>query len=117
MAYYPELAERVRAALSGQKRLRERKMFGGLAFMVNEKMVTCVGTGGEALLVRVATDRDGEYLAVDGARRAEMSAERSMGEGWITVEDRVLDTDAGLQFWIDAVLEYNAEVTGEPYSP
>lgn len=111
MAYDPELADRVREALSDQESLRERKMFGGLAFMVNEKMVACVGTGGEALLVRVASDRDSEYLTVDGARRAQMSAERSMGEGWITVEDRVLASDEGLQFWIDAVLEFNAQGT------
>ena len=79
-------------------------MFGGLAFMVNEKMVACVSGGGGALLVRVARDRDAEYLGVVGARRAEMGQGRTMGEGWITVDQGALATDEDLHFWIDAVL-------------
>ncbi len=85
-------------------------MFGGLAFMVNEKMVACV-SGGGALLVRVSRSRDAEYLEAAGARRAEMGKGRSMGEGWITVDEEVLTDDGDLYFWIDAVLEYNAEET------
>ncbi len=88
-------------------------MFGGLAFMVNEKMVACVSAGGGALLVRVSRSRDAEYLDVVGARRAEMGKGRSMGEGWITVDEEVLTEDGDLQFWIDAVLEYNAERSAE----
>ena len=88
-------------------------MFGGLAFMVNEKMVACVSGGGGALLVRVSRSRDAEYLEVAGARRAEMGKGRSMGEGWITVDEEALTEDRDLHFWIDAVLEYNAEETAE----
>ncbi|GGF99185.1 RNA methyltransferase [Rhodococcoides trifolii] len=113
MIYDLALADRVRAALSDEESLRERKMFGGLAFMVNEKMVVCVGTGGGALLVRVSGDRDADYLKVDGARRAEMGTERSMGEGWITVDDAALTGEDNLRFWIDAVLDYNSNVTGK----
>ena len=86
-------------------------MFGGLALLVNEKMVACVSAGGGALLVRVAPDRDAEYLERSGARRAEMGQGRSMGEGWITLENDALVQDEDLQFWIDAVLAYNAEKT------
>ena len=88
-------------------------MFGGLAFMVNGSMVACVSGGGGALLVRVSRSRDAEYLAVAGARRAEMGEGRSMGEGWITVDEEVLTEDGDLQFWIDAVLEYDAERSAE----
>ena len=86
-------------------------MFGGLAFMVNGEMVACVSGGGGALLVRVSRSRDAEYLRVAGARRAEMGKGRSMGEGWITVDEEALTEDRDLHFWIDAVLEYNAERT------
>ncbi|NEK56984.1 TfoX/Sxy family protein [Geodermatophilus sabuli] len=86
-------------------------MFGGLAFMVREQMVACVSGGGGALLVRVSRDRDAEYLGVPGARRAEMGTGRSMGEGWITVDEEALSDDGDLRFWIDAVLAYNAETT------
>ncbi len=88
-------------------------MFGGLAFMVDDKMVACVSGGGGALLVRVSRSRDAEYLELDGARRAEMGKGRSMGEGWITVDGDALTEDRDLHFWIDAVLEYNAEKAAE----
>ena len=86
-------------------------MFGGLTFMVDEKMVACVSGGGGALLVRVSRSRDAEYLEVAGARRAEMGKGRSMGEGWITVDEKALPDDRDLHFWIDAALEHNAEET------
>jgi TfoX/Sxy family transcriptional regulator of competence genes len=108
-----ELADRVRGALADEKNVREVKMFGGLAFMVDEKMVACVSGGGGALLVRVSRSRDAEYLKVAGARRAEMGKGRSMGEGWITVDEDALTEDGDLHFWIDAVLEYNAEKAAE----
>ena len=86
-------------------------MFGGLAFMVDDEMVACVSVGGGALLVRVSRSRDAEYLEVVGARRAEMGKGRSMGEGWITVDEDALIDDGDLHFWIHAILEYNAETT------
>ena len=114
MTYDAELADRVRHAVSDAENVREVKMFGGLAFMVNEKMVACVSAGGGALLVRVSSSRDAEYLKVVGARRAEMGKNRLMGEGWITVDQEGLTEDRDLRFWIDAVLEYNAEMTTRP---
>jgi TfoX/Sxy family transcriptional regulator of competence genes len=113
MAHDAVLADRVRGALSGQENVREVRMFGGLAFMVHDAMVACVSAGGGALLVRVSRDRDAEYLEVAGARRAEMGTGRSMGEGWITVDQGGLTEDGELQFWIDAVLTYNAELTAQ----
>lgn len=53
MAYDELLADRIRDALWDQESLREQKMFGGLAFMVRDRMVVCVGTENRALLVRV----------------------------------------------------------------
>ncbi|MCZ2810267.1 TfoX/Sxy family protein [Modestobacter sp. VKM Ac-2979] len=111
MAHDAELAARVRTALS-ERDVREVTMFGGLAFMVEEKMVACVSGGGGALLVRVSRSRDAEYLAVRGARRAEMGKGRSMGEGWIAVDEEALTGDEDLQFWVDAVLEHHAEAAG-----
>jgi hypothetical protein len=42
-----------------------------------------------------------------------MGKGRSMGEGWITVDEDALTEDRDLHFWIDAVLQYNAEKTAE----
>ena len=113
MPYDAQLAERVRAALPDGRDVREVRMFGGLAFMVDDAMVACVSAGGGALLVRVSRHRDAEYLAVVGARRAEMGKGRSMGEGWIAVDEEALTEDGDLQSWMNAVLEYNAERTAK----
>jgi TfoX/Sxy family transcriptional regulator of competence genes len=112
VAFDAELADRVRGAVPRGRNVREVKMFGGLAFMVDEKMVACVSSGGGALLVRVSRSRDAEYLELVGTRRAEMRG-RSMGEGWIAVDQEALAEDDDLRFWVDAVLEYTAELTAE----
>lgn len=113
MPYDAELADRIRAALSDRDPIREVKMFGGLAFMLDERMVVCVTVGGAALLVRVAPDRDAEYLTVPGAQRAEMGKGRSMGEGWITVDQDAIDADKDLEYWLDAALEFHAQGSGK----
>ncbi len=108
MAVDAGLADRVRDALAHEQDVREVRMFGGLAFMVDGRMVACVSVGGGALLVRVSPGRDAEYLRRAGARRAEMGAGRSMGEGWIAVDDEALAEDRDLRSWIGAALEHHA---------
>ena len=103
MAYDECLAERVRAGLSAVT-WREVKMFGGLSFLVEEKMVVSVrGRGG--LLVRCDPDQVEELLGRDGATRAEMRG-RPMKEGWLHVDDAGLDDD-GIARWLEAALVYN----------
>ena len=87
-------------------------MFGGLSFMVNDKMVVSVRGGGD-LLVRADPDRTDELLTATGARPAEMGAGRAMNRGWIAVDEEALATDETFDFWIDVALEYNDKVTGQ----
>jgi TfoX/Sxy family transcriptional regulator of competence genes len=110
--YNVELADRVRSALSDRGHVREVTMFGGLAFMVDERMVVCVSGGGSDLLVRVAPERDAELVERPGARRAEMGKDRSMGEGWISVDEQALASDDDLQSWMDVALEFHAQGSG-----
>ena len=113
MPYNAEVADRVRSALSDRDHVREVKMFGGLAFMVDERMVVCVSGGGSDLLVRAAPERDAELLQRAGAQRAEMGRGRSMGEGWITVDEEALENDEDLQYWMDVSLEFHAQGSGK----
>ena len=106
MSYDLELADRVRAALDAHPAVREVRMFGGLAFMVNGAMVVGVGTAGD-LLVRVDPRRSDEYLAVDGVSIAEMGEGRSMGRGWLAVDGGTVATDEDLAYWMGAALEFN----------
>jgi len=106
VAYNGELVDRVRDALAGKPSVREVKMFGGLSFMVNEKMVVSVrGDGG--LLVRADPEQADELLT------AKMGAGRAMSRGWIAVAEEAIATDEAFDFWIDMALEYNDKETGQ----
>ena len=66
MAYDEALAERLRQVLDDQEGIRERKMFGGLAFMLHGNM--CCGVEQDRLMVRVGPDRYDEALGRPHAR-------------------------------------------------
>lgn len=101
-----ELVDRIRDALGASPSVREVKMFGGLSFMVNERMVVHVRSNHD-LLVRADPERADALLSVKGARPAEMGAGRAMGKGWILVDDEAVETDGDLGFWIDVALDHN----------
>ena len=107
MEHSTDLAERIRCSLSGCGEIREVKMFGGLAFLQDDRMVVCVSSDG-GLLARIAPERDPELICRPGARRAEMGKGRSMGTGWIAVDRLQLDSAEELRFWMDACLDFHA---------
>ncbi len=83
MAYDEELADRIRGLVSGEAKVSEQKMFGGLAFLVNGNMaVAASGQGG--LLVRVDPAESAELVAASGAEEMVMRG-RSMA-GWLRVD-------------------------------
>lgn len=100
------LVERLRELFGAEPTLREVSMFGGRAFMVNEKMVVSASKDG-SLLVRVDAGQHDTILAEDGATQATMGASRrDMGPGWIHVSPSALAGD-GLARWCDVALAYN----------
>lgn len=105
MAFNRALADRVRAALPATVPVREVRMFGGLSFMVNEKLVIGVMHNGD-LLVRADPGRVDELFDVRGAKPAMMGNGRTMGRTWIAVDDAALATREDLDFWIGAALDY-----------
>jgi hypothetical protein len=83
VAYDEELAERIRELVAGEPRLSEKKMFGGLAFLVGGNMaVAASGQGG--LLVRVDPEESEALVASSDARPMEMRG-REMA-GWLRVD-------------------------------
>ena len=66
MAFDPGLAERIRDLLAGRRGVGERKMFGGLAFLLDGRMV--VGIIDRTLMARVGPDRHADALALPHAR-------------------------------------------------
>lgn len=101
-----ELIDRIRASLPGGP-VREVRMFGAIAVMVDDAMAVAVHKDG-SLLVRVDPAEDAQLLERAGACRAEMGAGRSMGEGWIRVDASALESDADLVGWLDAATRYLA---------
>jgi TfoX/Sxy family transcriptional regulator of competence genes len=94
MAYDEELAARIRDLVAAEAGVTEKKMFGGVAFIVNGNMaVAASGQGG--LLVRVDPAESAELVETTPATEMEMRG-RSMA-GWLRVET----ADAELAAWVD----------------
>lgn len=98
MPYDEALAERVRRALAGTQGLTEKKMFGGIAFLVDGAM--CIGVNQDDLIVRCAKDETDALLAKKGVREFDLSGGRPM-KGWLLVGPAATGTAAGLKAWID----------------
>ncbi|MFL5950078.1 MAG: TfoX/Sxy family protein [Gaiellaceae bacterium] len=98
MAYDDALAARIRELLAGERGVTEKKMFGGLAFLVHGNMaVAASGKGG--LLVRVDPDESDALVRKSGVALMEMGG-RSM-TGWLTVEAAAVQTKKQLAEWVD----------------
>jgi TfoX/Sxy family transcriptional regulator of competence genes len=97
MAYDEELAERIRALLRDEAGVTERKMFGGLAFLIGGNMaVAASGQGGA--LVRVDPARSDRIVATTSARPMEMRG-REM-QGWLRVAPEDLRSKRQLARWV-----------------
>ena len=97
MAYDDDLAVRIRELLAYEPDLEEKRMFGGLAFLLGGNMaVAASGQGG--LLVRVDPAGSAALQAATGARPMEMRG-REMA-GWLRVPSPVVGDDGALQEWI-----------------
>jgi len=104
MAYDEYLADRVRQIFAEQHvRSEEKKMMGGLCFMVNDKM--CAGVVGEALMARIAPEIYEEALRRPGSRQMDFTG-RPM-KGFVLVEGEGIDEDEDLQAWLQLCLDYN----------
>jgi TfoX/Sxy family transcriptional regulator of competence genes len=97
MAYDEEFADRLRELLSGEEGLVERKMFGGLAFLINGNMSVSASSKG-GLLLHVDPGETGELLAKPHAEPFEMRG-RTM-RGWLRVDAEGLKTKAQLERWV-----------------
>jgi TfoX/Sxy family transcriptional regulator of competence genes len=95
VAYDERLAARVRALLAERTDVGERKMFGGLTFIVGGNM--CCGVNGDELIVRLDPDHEEEALARPHARPMDFTG-RPM-RGFITVQPDGIEGDA-LNRWV-----------------
>jgi len=97
VAYDEELADRIRELVGSEPDLTEKKMFGGLAFLVGGNMaIAASGQGG--VLVRVDPEQSDALIATTNARLMEMRG-RQM-QGWLRVDPEDLRTKRQLAKWV-----------------
>ena len=103
MAYDEELASRIRDLIGPDPELTEKKMFGGLAFLIKGHMaISASGQGG--VLVRVDPAKAEDLVATTSATVAVMQG-REM-PGWLRVAADGVASDGDLEPWVDHGLEY-----------
>jgi hypothetical protein len=96
MAYDEYLAQRVRDVVGDDSGIDEKKMFGGLAVLLDGNMA--VGVSGDELMVRVGVDAFDEALTNNGVRPFDMSGKRM--NGWILVGGEGIAEDDALERWV-----------------
>ena len=97
MAFDDKLSERVRKALAGRPGLTEKRMFGGLAYLLGGTM--CCGVHGNELIVRVGPGRFTEALAQPGVRPMDITGRPF--KGWVFIGPAGFTAEEDLRRWID----------------
>ena len=97
MAYDVELADRIREVVQGEPGLTEKRMFGGLAFLVGGNMAVSASSRG-GLLLRVDPARTESLVDPPAVDRFEMRG-RQM-DGWLRVDASAVESEAELRRWV-----------------
>lgn len=97
MAYDEELAARVRRVLAGRQVVAERRMFGGLSFLLGGNM--CCGVAGDELMVRVGPEEHRAALELPHTREMELTGRPLRGFVYVSPEGTAADAD--LAAWVE----------------
>lgn len=98
MAYDEDLSDRIRVAIQREDGVTEKRMFGGLAFLVDGNMAVAASSQG-GLLLRVDPDDLESFLAPPHVEPFEMRG-RAM-TGWLRVDPGAVESDHDLRRWVD----------------
>ncbi|HSG15909.1 MAG TPA: TfoX/Sxy family protein [Anaerolineae bacterium] len=102
MAYDEGLAERIHQVVIDRPGVSQKKMFGGLAFMLNDYMFC--GVTAEELMARVGPNNYAASLAKEHVREMDFTG-RSM-KGYVFVAPEGLESDQALAYWVDLCAEF-----------
>ena len=104
MSFNERLADRTREIIAfTHKNVEEKKMFGGLCFIVNDKM--CVGVEKDRLMVRIDPDKYDEVMEKEGCRPMDFTGK--IMKGFVFVDEGALNTKKKMEYWVKLALEYN----------
>ncbi len=102
MAYNEHLAKRIRTALARKKNIEERKMFGGLCFLLHGNLL--VGVWKDSLIARVGPDQAEEALLEPHVHPFDITG-RPM-KAWVLVEAAGIESDQVLKDWIQRAVAF-----------
>jgi TfoX/Sxy family transcriptional regulator of competence genes len=103
MAYEEKLAERLRDLLADEENVTEKKMFGGLAFLVDSKLTVAASRRG-GILARVDPDHTEKLLTSEHVESMEMGGRPQAG--WLSVAPAALKTKRQLATWVKRSVAY-----------
>ena len=104
MSYNEKLADRIREIIAiTHKKVEEKKMFGGLCFLVNDKM--CVGVEKDRLMVRLNPDLFEEVIEKEGCKPMDFTGK--IMKGYVFVDAEALGTKKKLEYWLKLALDFN----------
>lgn len=113
MAFDERLADRIRALTHDRMDIQERKMFGGLAFLVRGHM--CCGIVGSDLMVRVGPDGYEDALASAHVRPMDFTGRPS--KGMVYVAPAGIRTAGALRKWIERGISFSETLPARTASP
>ena len=102
MAFDEGLAHRIRQILEEEPGLTEKKMFGGVGYMIHGNMAC--GVHGDGLIVRVGPDQYHEALTVPHTREFDMTGRPT--KGWVVVDPAGYESDDALRDWVQQGVEF-----------
>ncbi|MEO6582752.1 MAG: TfoX/Sxy family protein [Ferruginibacter sp.] len=105
MAYTEKLAQKIRKALAHLPNVKEKKMFGGLAFLVNEKM--CINAGANKIMCRIGPTLYEDVIKIKGCSAVSMKGR--VYKGYVHIDEESLKDKKDFDFWIELALDYNKE--------
>jgi TfoX/Sxy family transcriptional regulator of competence genes len=103
MAYNEKLADRIRKALSHLPNVKEKKMFGSLAFMIDNKM--CITAGADRIMCRIDPTIHEEAIKRKGCRTVIMRGREY--KGYVHVNESSIKSKKDFDHWIGLAIDYN----------
>jgi len=102
MAFDELLAARIRKALANKRGVEEKKMFGGIGFLLNGNLL--VGVWKDSLIVRLDPEESADALKAPHVKPFDVTGKPM--KGWILVEPAGLEDDDQLRGWIDQAAKF-----------
>jgi TfoX/Sxy family transcriptional regulator of competence genes len=109
MAFNEALVERIRQGLTRRKNIEEKKMFGGIGFLLNGNML--VGVWKDSLIVRLGPEDGDEALKEAHVREFDITGKPM--KGWVLVEPQGVEDDEQVRDWIQRAVRFVSKLPGK----